>query len=49
MVNKKQTVLFNQQDYIRVPEDGIFYSELKSGDKIKKEPDFRIYYRQIWK
>jgi len=35
-VNQKQTVLLNQQDYIRVPEDGIFYSELKSGDKVKK-------------
>ncbi|MBO6186007.1 MAG: succinylglutamate desuccinylase/aspartoacylase family protein [Chryseobacterium sp.] len=34
--NKKPIVLLNQQDYIRVPEDGIFYSELKSGDKVKK-------------
>lgn len=34
--NQKQTVFLNQQDYIRVPEDGIFYSELKSGDKVKK-------------
>ncbi|MEG1592723.1 MAG: succinylglutamate desuccinylase/aspartoacylase family protein, partial [Chryseobacterium sp.] len=36
MINQKSTVLLNQQDYIRVPEDGIFYSELKSGDKVKK-------------
>lgn len=35
-VNQKSTVLLNQQDYIRVLEDGIFYSELKSGDKVKK-------------
>lgn len=35
-VNQKSTVLLNQQDYIKVPQDGIFYSELKSGDKIKK-------------
>ena len=34
--NKKRTALLNQQDYIRVPENGIFYSDLKSGDKIKK-------------
>lgn len=36
VVSKKPTVLLNQQDYIRVPENGIFYSDLKSGDKIKK-------------
>ncbi|MCD1117738.1 succinylglutamate desuccinylase/aspartoacylase family protein [Chryseobacterium turcicum] len=35
-VTKKATVLLNQQDYIRVPENGIFYSNLKSGDKVKK-------------
>jgi len=33
---QKPTILLNQQDYIRVPENGIFYSELKSGDKVKK-------------
>lgn len=27
---------YNQQDYIRVPENGIFYSMLKSGDEVKK-------------
>jgi predicted deacylase len=35
-INKKQATLLNQQDYIRVPENGIFYSDLKSGDKVKK-------------
>lgn len=35
-INKKTVILLNQQDYIRVPENGIFYSNLKSGDQVKK-------------
>ncbi len=35
-INKKTAILLNQQDYIKVPENGIFYSDLKSGDKVKK-------------
>jgi len=27
---------FSSQDYIRVPESGIFYSMLKSGDEVRK-------------
>lgn len=33
---EKKSVLLNRQDYIRVPESGIFYSHLQSGDKVKK-------------
>ncbi|HEX7868920.1 MAG TPA: M14 family metallopeptidase, partial [Chryseobacterium sp.] len=32
----KENIVLNQQDYIKVPENGIFYSYLKSRDKIKK-------------
>ncbi|MFN1217987.1 succinylglutamate desuccinylase/aspartoacylase family protein [Chryseobacterium kwangjuense] len=33
----KPVIHLNQQDYVRVPEDGIFYSSLRSGDKVKKK------------
>jgi len=36
-INKKTATLFSQQEYIRVPENGIFYSDLKSGDHVKKK------------
>lgn len=29
-------IFFDRQDYIKVPESGIFYSDLKSGDAVKK-------------
>ncbi|AZA55609.1 succinylglutamate desuccinylase [Chryseobacterium sp. G0201] len=35
-IKKLKAILLNQQDYIKVPENGIFYSELKSGDKVTK-------------
>jgi predicted deacylase len=35
-IKKSKAIFFNQQDYIKVPENGIFYSGLKSGDKVKK-------------
>ncbi|MFY1045840.1 succinylglutamate desuccinylase/aspartoacylase family protein [Chryseobacterium sp. GP-SGM7] len=35
-MHQKSTILLNHQDYIRVPDDGIFYSDLKSGDHVKK-------------
>ncbi|REC46434.1 succinylglutamate desuccinylase/aspartoacylase family protein [Chryseobacterium pennipullorum] len=33
----KAAIYLNRQDYIRVPETGIFYSDLKSGDPVKKK------------
>lgn len=33
---KKTPVYLNRQDYVRVPETGIFYSNLKSGDTVEK-------------
>ncbi|WP_262146986.1 succinylglutamate desuccinylase/aspartoacylase family protein [Chryseobacterium foetidum] len=35
-IGSEKQRFFNNQDYIRVPEDGIFYSMLKSGDEVKK-------------
>lgn len=35
--NKSSVIHLNRQDYIRVPQNGIFYSHLKSGDKVKKK------------
>ncbi|SHF55643.1 succinylglutamate desuccinylase/aspartoacylase family protein [Chryseobacterium sp. OV279] len=35
--NQNTFVHLSQQDYIRVPESGIFYSDLKSGDRVKKK------------
>lgn len=35
-IKKNKAILLDQQDYIKVPENGIFYSEFKSGDKVKK-------------
>lgn len=34
--NNNKSILLNQQDYIKVPENGIFYSDFKSGDPVKK-------------
>lgn len=34
--NNNKSILLNQQDYIKVPENGIFYSDFKSGDLVKK-------------
>ncbi|WP_228394338.1 succinylglutamate desuccinylase/aspartoacylase family protein [Chryseobacterium glaciei] len=34
--NERKPTFFDRQDYIKVPESGIFYSELKSGDKVTK-------------
>ena len=31
-IKNKNAILLDQQDYIRVPENGIFYSQLKNGD-----------------
>lgn len=31
-----KNVVLNQQDYIRVPENGIFYSDMKAGNQVKK-------------
>lgn len=33
----RPAIHLNHQDYIRVPQDGIFYSSLKSGDRVKKK------------
>ncbi|MFP3593758.1 succinylglutamate desuccinylase/aspartoacylase family protein [Chryseobacterium sp. SIMBA_038] len=33
---ERKPTLFDRQDYIKVPETGIFYSELKSGDRVTK-------------
>lgn len=34
--NNNKSILLNQQDYIKIPENGIFYSDFKSGDLVKK-------------
>ncbi|HAO05871.1 MAG TPA: succinylglutamate desuccinylase [Chryseobacterium sp.] len=34
---RKNTIILDQQDYIKVPESGIFYSHLKSGDRVQKK------------
>lgn len=36
-VIKTKRIYLNQQSYVRVPEKGIFYSSLKSGDTVSKD------------